>query len=63
MKDELIETINAKIKQNRRIMTASAFGLASIDILVMLLITHYKHPELVNIMDVTLVKSFFRNFS
>ena len=63
MKDGLIDTINAKIRQNRHRMTASAFILAGIDVLLTLLITHYKHPELVNITDATLVKSFFWNFS
>ncbi|MGI4803409.1 MAG: hypothetical protein ACRYFL_01460 [Janthinobacterium lividum] len=62
MKDELIDTINAKIMQNRRLMTVSAFSLVGINVLVTLLITHFKHPELVNMTDATLVKSFFWNF-
>lgn len=63
MKDELIDTINAKIRQNRYWMTVSAFILAGINVLVTLLITHHKHPELVNMTDASLIKSFLRNFS
>lgn len=63
MKDELIDTINAKIRQDRYWMTVSAFILAGINVLVTLLITHHKHPEFVNMTDATLVKIFLRNFS
>lgn len=63
MKDELIDTINARIRQNRHWMTASAFILACINVLVTLLITHHKHPELVNMRDAALIKNFLRNFS
>ena len=63
MKDELINNINKKVKQNKRLMTVSAFSLFGIDIFVMLLIVHAKHPQIINMNDTTLVKSFFRNFS
>jgi len=63
MKDELINTINKKVRKNRRLMTVSAFSLIGINILVTLLITHVKHPEVINMTDATLIKSFFWNFS
>ncbi|MVN23308.1 hypothetical protein [Mucilaginibacter arboris] len=63
MKDELIDSLNKKIKQNRRSMTVSAFSLIGINILVTILIMHFKHPEVVNMTDATLIKSFFWNFS
>jgi hypothetical protein len=59
MKDELINSIN----KNRRFMTVSAFSLIGINILVTLLITHLKHPQIINMNDATLIKSFFWNFS
>jgi len=63
MKDELIDSLNKKIKQNRRSMTVSAFSLVGINVLVTILIMHFKHPEVVNMTDATLIKSFFWNFS
>lgn len=63
MKDELINTINKKVSKNRRLLTASAFSLAGINVLVTLMITHFKHPEMINMTDATLIKSFFWNFS
>lgn len=63
MKDEMIDTINAKISQNRCWMTGCAFVLAGVNVLVMLLLIHNKHPELLNMTDAGLVKSFFLKFS
>lgn len=63
MKDELIDRMNKKIKQHRRMMTVSAFSLVGINFLLTILIAHYKHPEVINMNDATLIKSFFWNFS
>jgi energy-converting hydrogenase Eha subunit F len=63
MKDELIDTINKNISQNRRLLTVFAFSLAGLNVLVTLLITHFKHPEMINMTDATLIKGFFWKFS
>ncbi len=63
MKDELINKMNRKIKQHRRLMTVSAFSLVGINFLVTIIITHLKHPEMINMNDATLIKSFFWKFS
>ncbi len=63
MKDELIDTINKNISQNRRLLTVFAFSLAGLNVLVTLLITHFKHPEMINMTDATLIKCFFWKFS
>ena len=63
MKDELINTINKKVSKNKRMLAASAFSLIGINVLVTLMISHLKHPEVVNMTDATLIKSFFWNFS
>ncbi len=63
MKDELIDKLNRKVKQHRRMMTVSAFSLVGINFLVTILISHFKHPEMINMNDAILIKSFFWNFS
>jgi hypothetical protein len=63
MKDELIDRMNQKIKQHRRLMTVSAFSLVGLNFLATLLIMHFKHPDVINMTDATLIKSFFWNFS
>lgn len=63
MKDELIDKMNAKMKQHRRLTTVSAFSLMGINFLVTMLIAHFKHPQMVNMNDAILIKSFFWKFS
>lgn len=63
MKDELIDAINRKIEQNKRLTTVSVFSLAGINFLLTLLVTHFKYPKFINIKDATLIKNFFWGFS
>ena len=62
MKDELINILNRKAAVNKRLMVVAAFSLIGINCLATLLITHFKHPEMINITDATLIKSFFWKF-
>ncbi|WP_299291260.1 hypothetical protein [uncultured Mucilaginibacter sp.] len=62
MKDELIDRMNKETDHQRFIMAVSAFAFAGLIFLAALLILNSKHPHLINLTQVTLIKSFFRNF-
>lgn len=63
MKDQIINGINKSNISKKRLLTVSAFSLIGTNLLLTILITHFKHPEMINMTDATLVKSFFWNFS
>ena len=59
MKDELIDNLNAKIERDQKLV---AFDLPGINKFYAW-ITRFKYPELFDLTEINLIKSFLRSFS